>query len=101
MVDRRSKDMVYDVMYGIWMHRSLLKRVVDGVLIAVQFWTRRPWLLVSIVSTRGMVPVFLRYGFSRIEVLGGFEAGRCLTAEEYAKSIGTYPGLSGKGTGRL
>ena len=93
MVDRRSKDMVYDVMYGIWMHRSLLKRVVDGVLIAVQFWTRRPWLLVSIVSTRGVVPVFLRYGFSRMEVLGGFEAGRCLTAEEYAKSIGKIPGI--------
>jgi hypothetical protein len=93
MVDRRSKDMVYDVMYGIWMHRSLLKRVVDGVLIALQFWTHRPWLLVSIVSTSGAVPVFLRYGFSRMEVLDGFDPGRCLTAEEYAKSIGNIPGI--------
>ena len=47
-------------------HSTRLKRIVNPVLRKLQFWTRRPFLIYSVIEIENNK--FLYYGFGRVKM---------------------------------
>jgi len=75
---KQSNNMYYDRVAHCWMHRSLLKIIVNPILRKIQFWTKKPWVITSncVMDEKG-IPHFLNYYFDRVEYLGPFKKENC------------------------
>ena len=60
MVMKFPKKMCYDKVHDCWMHRPLLKRIVNPILRTLQFWTDKPWIIVSYCEMKDGIPEFKR-----------------------------------------
>jgi hypothetical protein len=73
-----KNNMYYDRVAHCWMHRSLLKIIVNPILRKIQFWTKKPWVITSnCVMDENDIPHFLNYCFDRVECLGPFKKENC------------------------
>jgi hypothetical protein len=73
-----SKHVFYhDRVYDCWMHRPLLKVIVNPILRKLQFFTKKPWVISSIVEMKNGIPVFKRYSMHRVECVGSFIKENC------------------------
>lgn len=68
----------FDREYLCWIHRPKLKLIINPILRKLQFFTKRPFVIDSIVAfDDNGAPEFIKYGFHRHEKLGEFVKERC------------------------
>lgn len=58
---------------GVLIHRSPIKLILDPILVLLQFWTQRPYLIASLTEyDENGQPHFIKYVFRRVQT------GRCV-----------------------
>lgn len=67
----------FDREYKCWIHRTRLKLIVNPILRKLQFFTKKPWVIASIVDMKDGVPKFIKYSLYRTECKGDFDESRC------------------------
>lgn len=73
-----TNNMFYDKVHKCWMHRSLLKRIINPILRTLQFWTDRPLVIASNCEmNKDGIPEFKHYCLARIKCLGSFKKENC------------------------
>ena len=72
-----TNNMYYDKVHDCWMHRPLLKRIVNPILRTLQFWTDRPWVIASDCEIKDGISEFKKYCLARVKYLGPFKKENC------------------------
>jgi hypothetical protein len=50
----------------IFEHTSLLKKIVNPILKVIQFWTKEPYQIISIVKTENGITAFEEYSLKKV-----------------------------------
>lgn len=61
-----NKYYVYNKDFKIWMHKSPLKLVLNPILRKIQWFTDRPYVIVSQTEFIDDKPNFIKYGIKRV-----------------------------------
>ena len=48
-----------------WIHKTRLKVTINPVLRFIQFWTNKPFVIISNCEFKNNMPIFLNYSFER------------------------------------
>lgn len=54
---------------GHWHHKPMIKRICNPILRIIQFWTDRPYVIVSYTEFIRGYPNFLKYGINKIKLI--------------------------------
>lgn len=60
-------DSYYSKIGSCTVHRSPLKVIINPILRSIQFYTKYPYVIVSITEFNKGTPHFIKYGFEKIE----------------------------------
>lgn len=57
----------------VWVHRTMLKRIINPILRFCQFWTDNPYVIASITDMKDGLPYFSHYAIKRVKKFKKFE----------------------------
>lgn len=81
----------HDTVNNCWMHRPKFKVILNPILRKLQFFTKKPWVIVSYVDMSNDIPVFKGYGLERVECTGKFMQSFCDLYIDGKKMPDQYP----------